>query len=108
MKNIIVGNAFSINMLDGFTSIDFVPIDESLIKMHLKDSSITSVVGHADTARVFTNILGVDVPMNRIPWKWDDDSELLVGQLTGPRLPEGATTLPEGASIKWWLVTKRK
>ena len=28
----------------------------------------------------------------------------LVGQYSGPRLPEGATTLLEGATIKWMVV----
>lgn len=110
-KKIIIGNSFSINMLNGFTPIDFTPVDESLIKIHLKDANVDSIVGHADTAAVFTNTLGIEVPMNRVAWKWDDtddDAELIIGQLTGPRLPEGATELPEGATIKWWLVTKRK
>jgi hypothetical protein len=28
-----------------------------------------------------------------------------VGQYTGPRLPEGSKTLPEGASVEWLFVT---
>jgi hypothetical protein len=30
---------------------------------------------------------------------------VLVGQVTGGRLPEGATTLPAGVTIQWLLVT---
>jgi hypothetical protein len=30
---------------------------------------------------------------------------VLVGQYSGTRLPEGATTLPEGATIRWLVVS---
>lgn len=33
-----------------------------------------------------------------------EDALTLVGQYRGPRLPDGATTLPEGATIEWWHV----
>ena len=28
-----------------------------------------------------------------------------MGQYSGPRLPEGSTSLPEGATIKWYLIS---
>lgn len=68
------------------------------------ETEIISAVGHADTAAVFSAILGREVPVNRISVKLGPGSLGLVGQLVGPRLPEGATTLPEGATIEWWLV----
>lgn len=108
-KNIVIGNSFSINMINGFTNLSFTPVDQGLVKIHIKDKNIISIVGHADTAAVFSTLLGIEIPMNRVSWKWDDTvDELIVGQLTGPRLPEGATTLPDGATIKWWLVTKNE
>lgn len=65
---------------------------------------VVSAVGHADTAAVFSKELGEDVEFNRISLKFGESDVLLVGQLTGPRLPEGSTTLPEGATISWLAV----
>ena len=76
---------------------------------------VVSAVGHADTAAVFSKELGEDVEFNRISLKFGEEFNrislkfgesdvLLVGQLTGPRLPEGSTTLPEGATISWLAV----
>ena len=65
---------------------------------------LVSSVGHADTARIFTGILGTEVPMNRISINLSGLDLILVGQYNGPRLPEGATSLPEGASIRWFTV----
>jgi len=64
-----------------------------------------SAVGHADTAALFTALLGRPVAPARVTLQFSPDDEYLVGQLSGPRLPEGAITLPAGASIRWMLVT---
>ena len=82
-----------------------------------KADEVISIVGHADTARVFGKELDIEITPNRVTWQFDlskhpfaggdgsqDRERLLVGQYTGPRLPEGATTLPEGANIRWFLI----
>lgn len=56
----------------------------------VRDGDIISAIGHQDTA----NVLGV--PMNRISLHLNKGDILYVSQLTGGRLPEGSTTLPEG------------
>jgi len=63
-----------------------------------------SVVGHADTAAVFADMLGIPVAHNRATVTLTDKDTLYVGQLVGGRLPEGVTTLPEGFEIKWICV----
>lgn len=60
---------------------------------------ITSVVGHPDTARV------LGVPYNRVSMKLTKGDVLYVAQLVGGRLPEGATTLPDGYTFKFLKVT---
>ena len=64
-----------------------------------------SAVGHGETALVFSNVLDVDVPMNRATVSLEIGDTIIVGQYSGPRLPEGATMLPEGATIKWAQVS---
>lgn len=103
-----VSNAFSLQMLDltRENKVRVVPVDDP--KTVVAAQQFTSAVGHADTANLFSGQLGVAVPAQRINVKLTAEDALLVGQYVGPRLPEGATTLPEGASIAWLLVTVRE
>lgn len=93
-------NAFSIQMLPGPTTVRFEEIDTTEVP-----TDVTSAVGHADTAAVLTNILGFEVPMNRVSVSLDEFTELFVAQLVGGRLPEGSTSLPEGFKFKFFRVT---
>lgn len=104
MKKIILGNAFSLNMLGDLlpnvkVSIDAVSVDE------IKTSGFHSVVGHADTANVLSDVLGVSVVCNRETVSLKKDDVLYVAQLMGGRLPEGSTKLPEGYSFTFLKVT---
>lgn len=97
-------NAFSLNMLAS------LPASVRAEEVSREDAAAlaakaTSAVGHADTAAVFSSVLGVPVPANRATVSLAKGDRVLVGQYRGPRLPEGATTLPEGATIQWVVVT---
>jgi len=97
-------NAFSLNMLGSF------PASVQVRGLEVADARVMaqeclSAVGHADTAAVFQDVLGIPVPAARITVVVAPGDTLLVGQYSGPRLPEGAHKLPEGATIKWLLVT---
>lgn len=63
-----------------------------------------SCIGHADTAKVLSSILEMDIPTNRVTVQLRENEKCIVAQYIGPRLPEGATVLPEGATIKFFLV----
>ena len=71
----------------------------------LDDGFVESYVGHADVALVFTNELCLGVPANRANAVLVPGERALVGQYTGPRLPEGTRCLPEGARIEWMIVS---
>jgi len=64
-----------------------------------------SVIGHGDTASLVGSLLGGEFPMNRISITLAEGDELLLAQYSGPRLLEGATSLPEGAHIQWIIVS---
>lgn len=121
-----ISNAFALSMLDreaqrgtpgGYVprSGD-VPLERARVPRPVEDpaaiiadheahgQAVVSIIGHQDTAAVFSAILGRDLIANRATVRLGPDDRLLVGQYIGPRLPEGATTLPVGASIEWWLV----
>lgn len=95
-------NAFSLNMLAGNADVHVREVSLETARNLAK--VCTSAVGHADTAAVFADVLGVPVPCNRVSVSLDHCATALVGQYSGPRLPEGATSLPEGATIKWVIV----
>ena len=98
-------NAFSLNMLTGNADISVRQV--SLEVAQNLAGVCVSAVGHADTAAVFADVLGVPVPCNRASVSLNPGEAALVGQYSGPRLPEGATSLPEGAAIKWMIVGVR-
>ena len=102
----VVVNAFSLNMLH----IDIVSIDPQIeaiptykVRELLKDG-FTSYIGHRDLANIVSKDLGIDIPYNRGHLTWKGDAVLIVAQYRGPRLPEGATELPQGAKIEYYLI----
>ena len=97
-------NAFSINMLNRSSYvIAFIPSTEDEARA-LLGQGFVSAVGHAETAGILEEMLGLPVPANRINVTLQKGDVAVVAQYIGPRLPEGATTLPEGARIEFWLV----
>lgn len=100
-------NAISIQMVPSDCG-EFVWHGEKITHEHaaqLAQGGVVSFIGHEDTARVLSGILGVDVPFRRAFGTLTPGEPVLVAQVTGGRLPEGATTLPEGVSLQFWLVT---
>lgn len=97
-------NAFSLNMV---TDLPVTVVVEEIDLAEAKTLAIDceSAVGHADTAAVFGAMLECPVACNRATVTLQPGDNALVGQYSGPRLPEGASLLPEGASIKWLVVT---
>jgi hypothetical protein len=90
-----VTNAFSLQMLaETPATIDIEEVAEL-------PEGLESAIGHADTARV------LGLPHNRVNVVLYPGDILYVAQLQGGRLPEGATTLPEGFSFKFLRVNVR-
>ena len=69
------------------------------------EREVVSAVGHKDTAEIFSKELDRNIPWNRINIELTDDVTLLVGQISGGRLPEGTTELPDDRTISWITVS---
>lgn len=98
-------NAFSFNMIASYPTTVIaseVGLEEA---RELLAGGFESAVGHEDTARVFETELRLPVAWQRRNVSLSRGAGAIVGQYRGPRLPEGATQLPEGATIQWLLVT---
>lgn len=99
---IYIANAFSLQMLPDGLQIWVTPVTPESVADRCSDTPWSSIVGHADTAAVISRQLGFEVPHNRVSIELKPGDVLYVGQLTGGRLPEGASELPpEGFSLAW-------
>ena len=100
---VFLGNAFSLQMLaDPASIVSVVEVDSGEVPR-----SAISVIGHADTATVVSDVLGWEVPFNRVSIQLEPGDVLFVAQLQGGRLPEGATKLPDGFTLAWRKVVVR-
>jgi hypothetical protein len=99
-------NVFTIAMAPQGGMLRFlrIPSDNAAnIIRTTNDTMVMQAVGHEQTAKLANADLGADlVKFNRISVRLDSGDELLICQYVGPRLPEGATTLPEGAELVWY------
>ena len=101
-----LSNAFSGSMLlanilprKGMVGVVIKRFDVDDVRRRLDRDEFTSIVGHADMASVLTNMLGKEVKFNRVSTSLELGDELIWAQYDGPRLAEGATSLPEGAKV---------
>lgn len=99
-------NAFSLNMVDESVYADnAVDISVTTTSTEFVAAYFTeSYVEHQSTADVFASQLGKEVKLNRATVSFKESEMFFVGQYIGPRLPEGATVLPDGAKINWLQV----
>ena len=99
-------NSFSANLLKVFPAqVEFVEISVDQAR-DLLSVGFVSVVGHANTALRFKQLLALDVRVSRrrktvhlSPGAW-----AVLGQYSGPRLDEGITELPANAPFRWFRV----
>lgn len=125
-------NAISLNMLPFDGCIHVKTLEDQDVKNIIicpdLFGKLESFIGHKDTASVVNYVLNsllndakenshlwmddgrekiaditVDIKENRKTITLKPTEEVLVAQYIGERLPEGATTLPEGAKIAWKL-----
>lgn len=104
-----IGNALSLGMLDmeeGWArSLIVRRVGIDIARAWVEGHTPESCVGHADTADLLSALLGTPIAMRRVSTSLALGEQILVAQYTGPRLPEGATALPDGARIRWMHVT---
>lgn len=114
-KRTIIANAFSVNMLSEASAweIRCRPASLEEVRALVGATPVESVVGHAATAALFSELLGVDVPARRVELKIrPHEGALLIAGALGARLPEGRILSEDeirafSSSIKWWLVEIR-
>lgn len=102
----LITNAISVGMFDAPRVHAFiVHLSEEQAKRWYSQGPVESIVGHADIAALISDKLGTPVAMRRETTSLVGNESILVCAYTGPRLPEGCKSLPEGAKMRWMLVT---
>ncbi len=79
---LVISNAFSVNMLEKDEKLSFKKINDKgakkLVKRCIKRGiEILSIVGHESTAKVLSEILGVEIKANRIVYKMKEGDVIL-------------------------------
>ena len=97
-------NAFSVNMLNGDNqAVDFAPISGEEARDVLSNG-FKSFIGHESTASLLSHRLGLEIEFNRQSYRFMPNHRVVLAQYNGPRLPEFALELPDGAYINYWLI----
>lgn len=102
-----ISNAFSLSMLANvFARLETYPVNPAFAVQQAQNQglAVKSCVGHSDIAQIISKDCEYPVTVNRESIKLQRQDHLLVAQYSGPRLPEGATSLPEGAAITYIMV----
>jgi len=109
-QKVIVGNAWSITMLQRKSRISFEPVSLEQAREFVKGQDVQSIIGHPGTAEVFSRLLEVELPANRVFYKMRGDEIMVIGSLN-QRLPEGKVLSAmelENIPVKWWIVKKEE
>ena len=106
MYKIVITDSFSMSDKMGLL-INIRPISAETVQYWCNKGNVkvVSAIGNADTARIVSGLLGVEMPANRIAVKITGMEILVVAHYLGDRLPEGATTPPEGAEVEFFEVS---
>lgn len=98
-----LSNAFSLQMIKELDVCD-IHIEKISPEEIETTAELISVIGHADCARICSNILNANIPVNRTSNTLNKGDIMYVAQFIGGRLPEGATELPPGVSLQFFKV----
>lgn len=111
MTQVILSNAFSLSMVEAPIVISIREASVSEVKS-LIANGFTSAIGHEGTARVLSQLLGVEVPVNRIMVRLMPGTILIVFQLL-VRLEEGrilsaseVEELVRSGKAKFFIITQ--
>lgn len=102
-----VANAFSLGMFESLPGAIFpkeLDTSEAAQLLNNNNNKFHSVVGHADTAAIMSELTGISIPYNREALKLNLEDKVLVFQCL-ERLPEGTVVLPEKIQTKWLLIS---
>lgn len=106
---IFIGSSFSLKMLNRdnpLMRLDVFPVSLEDVKACIKDMPFKSIVGHPATARVFSELLDVNIEVNRVSYTMKGGDTLIVGLPSGGRLPEGKILSKDEMGVMDWFIVQ--
>jgi hypothetical protein len=104
MRQVWISNTFSLNMISGSLDLRINTKELNLSQAKEFAKNAKSAVGHAETAKLFSDHLEIPVAFNRVTLVLSPQDCLLVGQYIGERLPEYQERRPDYAELRWVLI----
>ena len=98
----LLTNAFSLQMV---ANLDTSAVIVEKVNPSDVPVDAVSAIGHADCANICSTILNRKVEVNRSSQRLTYGDVVYVAQFVGGRLPEGATSLPEGVELQFFRVS---
>ena len=98
----------SIATIDGTYTLETITLDQA--KELIEGKETVSAIGHASTAQILTELLGIDVPVNRIQFEQQAGQVALVFKLNGRPLEGKILSREEIESIgyKFQILRRKK
>jgi hypothetical protein len=98
----------SIATIDGTYTLETIALDQA--KELIEGKETVSAIGHASTAQILTELLGIDVPVNRIQFEQQAGQVALVFKLNGRPLEGKILSREEIESIgyKFQILRRKK
>ena len=103
-----ISNSFSLDMIRGVVNVEISAREVSIHEARDFGVTARSAVGHKETARLFSQKLGFEVAHNRQTIALEPEDQLLIGQYVGERLPEYQEQRPDGAELRWLMISFRR
>lgn len=102
---VYLANSFSFQMCNGTNrgKINFEVVPASDVVLLLENNHFISAVGHEETAKFLSDLLGIYIPYNRISIRLDNHDVLIVAQYINGRITDGIKLTPD--SFKFYKVT---
>jgi|GEM_PF-1994275 len=106
---IVIGNAFSLKMLprEDISRLVVIPTSLEDVKNIVSQFPFMSIIGHEGNAELFSQLLGIEIEVNRVSFTLGHEDTLVVGIPSGGRLPEGKVLSKEeleALQLDWFIV----
>lgn len=102
----VLANAFSVGMLPHDCDVAYREIQADTARKLLQKFGVDSHIGHIECVERLSQILGVEIPFNRLSAKPGLYETILVAQRVGDRLELGEK-VDNAADYRFWLVQFR-
>ena len=102
---IITDNFFSTSMLTGI-GIEFYLVSPNTVFswLHQHDTEVISAIKNVEVAKDLSDLLGIKLPVAKIPVKLTVENSIIIVQSSDIELPVEAITLPDGTKMYFWEV----